>query len=237
MQAIILAGGRGTRLRPYTISFPKPLVPVGDQPILEIVIRQLRGHGFDKVTLLTGHLAELIQAYFGDGSRWNLEIEYVREDRPLSTAGALKLVPRCEEDFLVLNGDVLTTLDFRQLLLDHRERRADATIASITREHLVDFGVLETDAENYLSGYNEKPSLRYTVSMGVYVLNQRCRELIGNGESLGMPDLMLRVLGRGGRVHCPRPPCFWLDIGRPDDYEAAQREFQANPQRFLPDGV
>jgi NDP-sugar pyrophosphorylase family protein len=237
MQAIILAGGRGTRLRPYTISFPKPLVPVGDQPILEIVIRQLRAHGFDKVTLLTGHLAELIQAYFGDGSRWNLEIEYVREDKPLSTAGALKLVPHCEEDFLVLNGDVLTTLDFRQLLLDHRALGADATIASIAREHLVDFGVLQTDAGNYLSGYDEKPTLRYTVSMGVYVLNRRCRDLIGAGESLGMPDLMLRVLGGGGRVHCPRPPCFWLDIGRPDDYEAAQREFQANPKRFLPDGV
>ncbi len=236
MQAIILAGGRGTRLRPYTISFPKPLVPVGEHPILEIVIRQLRSHGFDKVTILTGHLAELIQAYFGDGSRWNLEIEYVREERPLNTAGALKLVQRCEEDFLVLNGDVLTTLDFRQLLLDHRQRHADATIASITREHMVDFGVLETDAEGCLSGYNEKPTLRYTVSMGVYVLNHRCRELIADGESVGMPDLMLRVLGRGGRVHCAKPECFWLDIGRPDDYEVAQREFQANPQRFLPHG-
>jgi NDP-mannose synthase len=237
MQAIILAGGRGTRLRPYTISFPKPLVPVGDQPILEIVIRQLRAHGFDKVTMLTGHLAELIQAYFGDGSRWNLEIEYVRELKPLNTAGALKLVPHCEEDFLVVNGDVLTTLDFRELLLDHRARRADATIASITREHMVDFGVLETDDQSYLTGYNEKPTLRYNVSMGVYALNRSCRELISDGESLGMPDLMLRVLGRGGRVHCPRPTCYWLDIGRPDDYEAAQREIQANPQRFLPDGV
>jgi NDP-mannose synthase len=236
MQAIILAGGRGTRLRPYTISFPKPLVPVGEHPILEIVIRQLRAFGFDKVTMLTGHLAELIQAYFGDGSRWNLEIEYVREVRPLNTAGALQLVQHCEDDFLVLNGDVLTTLDFRKLLLDHRERGADATIASIAREHLVDFGVLETDADGYLNGYNEKPSLRYTVSMGVYVLNRRCRELIGEGESVGMPDLMLRVLGRGGRVFCERPDCFWLDIGRPDDYEAAQREIAANPQRFLHDG-
>ena len=234
MQAIILAGGRGTRLRPYTISFPKPLVPVGDQPILEIVIRQLRAHGFDKVTMLTGHLAELIQAYFGDGSRWNIEIEYVREERPLSTAGALKLVRNCEEDFLVLNGDVLTTLDFRQLLMQHREHGVDATIASITREHMVDFGVLETGAEGYLEGYNEKPTLSYTVSMGVYVLNQKCRALIGDGESLGMPDLMLRVLAGGGRVHCPRPECFWLDIGRPDDYEAAQHAVQTEPHRFLP---
>ncbi len=233
MQAIILAGGRGTRLRPYTISFPKPLVPVGDYPILEIVIRQLRANGFTKVTLLTGHLAELIQAYFGHGERWGIDIEYVREDKPLNTAGALRQVRDGEENFLVLNGDILTTLDFRQLLTQHIARGVEASIATIERETLVDFGVLETDAQGYLQAYKEKPSLHYTVSMGVYVLNRRCLQLIGEGEALGMPDLMLRVLGRGGKIYCAKPECFWLDIGRPDDYEEAQRQMQANPQRFI----
>lgn len=233
MQAIILAGGRGTRLRPYTMNFPKPLVPVGDYPILEIVIRQLRACGFHQVTLLTGHLAELIQAYFGTGERWDIDIRYVREDKPLNTAGALRLVEQCDDDFLVMNGDILTTLDYRQLLLDHRQKNADATIATVQRETLVDFGVLEVDADGFLAEYREKPSLKYTVSMGVYVLSRRCRDLIEPGEALGMPDLMKRVMATGGRVSCTTPDCYWLDIGRVDDYEEAQRQVLANPHRFI----
>lgn len=234
MQAVILAGGRGTRLRPYTMSFPKPLVPIGDYPILEVIIRQLRGCGFDKVTVLTGHLAELIQAYFGRGERWGIEIEYVREDKALNTAGALKLVMNMAEHALVMNGDILTTIDYRALYERHIEVGAEATVATIRREHKVDFGVIEFDADGFLSGYREKPVLDYTVSMGVYVLSRGCQALIGDGESLGMPDLLLRVLSHGGRVYCAREPCYWLDIGRVDDYEEAQRQFEANPQRFLP---
>jgi NDP-sugar pyrophosphorylase family protein len=235
MHAVILAGGRGTRLRPYTMSFPKPLVPVGDYPILEIIIRQLRGYGFRRVTMLTGHLAELIQAYFGRGERWDIEIEYVREDRPLNTAGALNLVTNPDEHMLVMNGDILTTMDYRALYGRHIEKGADATVATIRREQKVDFGVIEFDGDGFLSGYREKPMLDYTVSMGVYVLSRGCQALIGDGESLGMPDLLLRVLGRGGRVYCAQEPCYWLDIGRLDDYEEAQRQFESNPRRFLPD--
>ena len=159
MQAVILAGGRGTRLRPYTMSFPKPLVPIGDYPILEVVVRQLRGYGFDKVTMLTGHLAELIQAYFGHGERWGIEIEYVREQQPLNTAGALKLVTDPAEHVLVMNGDILTTMDYRALYERHLEKGAQATVATIRREHKVDFGVIEYDADGFLSGYREKPVL------------------------------------------------------------------------------
>jgi NDP-sugar pyrophosphorylase family protein len=234
MQAVILAGGRGTRLRPYTMSFPKPLVPIGEYPILEVVVRQLRGYGFDKVTMLTGHLAELIQAYFGHGERWGIEIEYVREQQPLNTAGALKLVTDPAEHVLVMNGDILTTMNYRALYERHLEKGAQATVATIRREHKVDFGVIEYDADGFLSGYREKPVLDYTVSMGVYVLSRECQALIGDGESLGMPDLLLRVLDRGGRVYCAQEPCYWLDIGRVDDYEEAQREFERDPQRFLP---
>ncbi|CAN5302527.1 nucleotidyltransferase family protein [soil metagenome] len=235
MEAVILAGGRGTRLRPYTMCFPKPLVPIGDYPILEVVIRQLRTYGFRKVTLLTGHLAELIQAYFGHGERWGIEIEYVREEVPLNTAGALKLVKHQTDHVLVMNGDILTTMNYRHLYERHIEKGAEATVATIRREHKVDFGVIETGSDGFLSGYREKPVLDYTVSMGVYVLSRGYQRLIGEGESLGMPDLLLRVLGDGGRVFCAEEPCYWLDIGRVDDYEEAQRQFADDPKRFLPD--
>lgn len=234
MQAVILAGGRGTRLRPYTMCFPKPLVPIGDYPILEVIIRQLRSGGFRKVTLLTGHLAELIQAYFGHGERWGIEIEYVREEAPLNTAGALALIRSPAEHMLVMNGDVLTTMDYRALYDRHLEKGAQATVATVRREHHVDFGVIESDGAGFLAAYREKPVLDYTVSMGVYVLSRQCQALIRPGESLGMPDLLLRVLAGGGHVYCAQEPCYWLDIGRVDDYEEAQRQFQTNPQRFLP---
>jgi len=236
MQAIILAGGRGTRLRPFTMNFPKPLVPVGDYPILEIVVRQLRAFGFTRITLLTGHLAELIQAYFGNGERWGVEIEYVREHVPLNTAGALRLVESCDDPVLVMNGDVLTTLDYRDLVDQHIRSQADATVAVIRRETRVDFGVVDTDAAGFLVGYREKPVIDYKVSMGVYVLSRKCRDLIQVGEPLPMPELLLRVLAKGGKVFCASSDSYWLDIGRVDDYEEAQRQVLASPKRFLLDG-
>lgn len=235
MQAIILAGGKGTRLKPYTISFPKPLVPIGDYPILEIIIRQLASFGFDRVTISTGHLAELIEAYFGDGSRWGVKIEYVREYTPLNTAGALKLVEGCEDNFLVMNGDVLTTLDYGRLLGLHTEKGVKATIAAKTRESKIDFGVLKLDGEDFLSEYIEKPVYTFSVSMGVYVLSKEVRDLIRDGESIGMPDLLLRLKDSGEKVYCHRSDCYWLDIGRIDDYEKAQEEFEAKKHIFLKD--
>ena len=235
MQAIILAGGKGTRLKPYTISFPKPLVPIGDYPILEIIIRQLVSFGFDRVTISTGHLAELIEAYFGDGSRWGVKIEYVREYTPLNTAGALKLVEGCEDNFLVMNGDVLTTLDYGSLLELHTKKGVKATIAAKTRESKIDFGVLKLDGEDFLSEYIEKPVYTFSVSMGVYVLSKEVRNLIKDGESIGMPDLLLRLKDSGEKVYCHRSDCYWLDIGRIDDYEKAQEEFEAKKHIFLKD--
>lgn len=233
MQAVILAGGKGTRLAPYTASFPKPLVPIGDHPILEIIIRQLVRYGFDRATISTGHLAELIEAYFGSGQRWGINIEYVREYTPLSTAGGLKLVPNCEDNFLVINGDILTTLDYKRLFELHLEKKAMVTIATKVRESKIDFGVVEVDQEGFLQDYIEKPVYSFSVSMGIYILSKRAQDFINEGESLGMPELLLRVKESGEKVYCHLSDCYWLDIGRLDDYQKAQEEFEANKQRFL----
>jgi len=235
MQAIILAGGKGTRLKPFTISFPKPLVPIGDYPILEIIIRQLARFGFDRITISTGHLAELIEAYFGDGKRWGVVIEYVREHTPLNTAGALKLVKAFDDNFLVMNGDILTTLDYRNLFDVHLEKKAQATIASKVRDSKIDFGVLKYGDDGFLRDYVEKPVYTFAVSMGVYVLSRSCIDLIAKDESLGMPDLLLRINNSGGKVYCHKSDCYWLDIGRVDDYERAQDEFQGHKKEFLGD--
>lgn len=235
MQAVILAGGKGTRLKPYTVVFPKPLMPLGDRPILDIVIRQLIASGVDHVTISTGHLAELIETYFGDGTRFGVKIEYVREEVPLNTAGALRLVRSSDENFLVMNGDVLTNLDFRRLYQDHCKSGVAATIATRIRESKIDFGVVETDATGFLTGYREKPVYTFPVSMGVYVLNRKCKELIHPSESIGMPDLLLRLIHRGEKVFCFESDAYWLDIGRVDDYEQAQQEFETNKESFVAD--
>lgn len=228
-QAIILAGGKGTRLRPFTATLPKPLVPVGDLPIIEVVLRQLKRFGFTDIVISTGHLAELIRAFCGDGRRWGVRIRYVREDRPLSTAGALKLIPRLQPHFLTINGDVLTTLDFRELYERHRRGGARATIGVCERSSAVDFGVIDLDAAGRVRGYTEKPAYRYLVSMGVNVFDRRALRHIRSGEVLGIPELIGRLTAAGEPVLGFRNKAEWLDIGRPADYETAQKLF-ASPR-------
>lgn len=235
MEAVILAGGKGTRLRPYTVAFPKPLVPIGDYPILEVIVRQLARQGFTSITISTGHLAELIEAYFGDGSRWGIAIDYVREDRPLNTAGALQLLHPTSESLLVMNGDVLTTLDYGAFLQEHIRRGAVASVATAQRDAMIDFGVVDIAPDGSLAGWQEKPSFAYDVSMGVYAISERARAMIADGEALGMPDLLLRVKGSGGLVYCHRSACEWLDIGRVDDYQKAQEIFEESSERYLGD--
>ena len=238
MRAIILAGGKGRRLEPYTVSFPKPLVPVADMPILEIVVRQLRAAGFTHLTLAVGHLAELLMAYFGDGSKWGLTIDYSREEKPLGTVAPLKLIDGLPERFLVMNGDVLTTLDYRGLINQHEASGADLTIACHKVEAKIDLGVIETgggDAgERQVTGYREKPSLPYEVSMGVYIFNRGVLDTFDADLYMDLPSLVHRLIEGDGRVEVYRGEHTWLDIGRPDDYGKATEQFEALRDKFLP---
>ena len=231
-KAIILAGGKGARLAPYTLVFPKPLMPLGETPILEIVIRQLVRRGFEEVTLAVGHLAQLIESYFGDGSRFGVRIRYSREDQPLGTAGPLAAVGGLDEPFLAMNGDILTTLDYGSFLADHVESGAAASVATFRRTYTVDFGVVETDGDRIV-GYSEKPETSCDVSMGINALSPRVLERIRPGEWLDMPDLLLRLIGEGEEVRAVPFRGRWLDIGRHDDFAAAQEEFVDHRQEFL----
>ncbi|MFH2201712.1 MAG: sugar phosphate nucleotidyltransferase [Elusimicrobiota bacterium] len=233
MQAIILAGGKGTRLRPFTISLPKPLVPLGEYPIIEILLRQLSRQGFRDVVISTGHLAGLIEAYCGNGKKWKLRIRYSREDKPLNTAGCLGMIRGLKPHFLVVNGDILTDLSFAQLYRQHLKQRSWATVGVVPRESEVDYGVIELGPGSTLAKYIEKPRLPYLVSMGVNVFDRRAVKLIKKGESIGIPDFILRLKAGGKKVYCRRSAVRWLDIGRPDDYQTAQDLFERDSKSFL----
>jgi NDP-sugar pyrophosphorylase family protein len=237
-RAVILAGGLGTRLRPYTTVLPKPLMPVGDRPILDIVIRQLARARFDRITIATGYLAELIEAFFGNGSRYGVAIDYFREDQPLGTVGALSLIDGLDQDFLVMNGDILTDIDYAALLERHRSGGQSATIAAHQREIQVSLGVMrfdQADDPTVVTGYIEKPTYAYVASMGVYCFAPSVRDHIPPGQRLDFPDLVLRLIEAGETVRAWRSEDHWLDIGRHDDYEQAQDEFNQLRDVFLPD--
>jgi NDP-sugar pyrophosphorylase family protein len=226
MHAVILAGGKGIRLRPYTTSLPKPLVPIGGRySILEIIMKQLAQQGFTRVTLAIGHLGQLIQAYVGDGHQWGLDVEYAHEESPLGTMGpVLMMQDRLPEDFLVMNGDVLTDLDMGDLLRQHVGNHAALTVATFGRKVKIDFGVLRAQNGNIVE-FTEKPTIDYRVSMGVYGVSKSALALYTPGLPLGFDELVLDLLGTD------RPPQeyqfdgHWLDIGRPDDYDRANAEF------------
>ncbi len=232
---VILAGGKGTRLKPYTTSLPKPLMPIGEYPILEILLRQLSSQGFRRITLAVGHLAELIQAYFKDGDNLGVEIEYSRETVPLGTAGPIARLPREERALLVLNGDLLTTLDFGRILRFHYENKAAATVGTKRRTETVQFGVIEKSADGRITQYREKPNLDYLVSMGIYVFSAGVREYIPRSQRFDFPELVQRLLANNQRVLAYESDAYWMDIGRPDDYMQANEDFPNMAQLFLKD--
>ena len=234
MRAVILAGGRGTRLRPFTASFPKPLVPLGDTPVVEVLIHGLLRAGISDITLTLGHLAELVQAYFAHRQPLlrAAQLSFVVEAEPTGTAGSLASVPGLDQTFLVMNGDLLTSLDFQQLVNFHRERGALLTVATQRRHVKIDLGVLEYDQHSVLTNYIEKPEHSYDVSMGFDLSEPAVLRYIPRGTYLDFPDLVLRLLADGQRVCVYPTDCLWLDIGRPDDYARAQELFAERRGEF-----
>lgn len=231
-RAIILAGGKGTRLRPYTAVLPKPLMPIGEYPILEVIIRQLINQGFDHITLALNHQANIFQSFFGDGSKWNITIDYSLETKPLSTMGPLTLIDNLSEDFLIMNGDILSDIHYGELFDWHVNNNNLFTISSHKRDSFIDYGVLETQ-EGVLTGFIEKPNYKFEVSMGIYIANKRILDFIPHNEPFGFDQLMLKLIAAQERVNVQDYNGIWLDIGRPDDYEQAIDLFEEQKDKFL----
>ncbi len=236
MKAVVLAGGKGARLAPYTTILPKPLMPIGEMPILEVMLLQMREAGITDVVLTVGHLSELLRAFFKDGSQLGINITYSYEKCPLGTAGPIGLVDGLDGTFLVSNGDVLTTLSLRELIQFHREQKAIATIASHRRQTKIDLGVIQKDGNCRITGYIEKPVYDFLVSMGVYVFEPAVLPYIQRNEYLDFPDLVKNLIAAGERVVGYEFNGYWEDLGRPDDYARASKDFETMRDQFLPDG-
>jgi NDP-sugar pyrophosphorylase family protein len=232
-RAIILAGGKGTRLRPYTVVLPKPLMPIGDYPIVEVLVRQLVHAGFNRITMAVNHQAELIKAFFGDGARWGVAIDYSLEDRPLGTMGPLRLIRDLPEHFLVLNGDVLTDLDFSAFHDAHVSSGSLFSVSSHCRVQSIDYGVLKTDMLGRLVSFCEKPQTEHEVSMGVYMVNREVIDFIPMELPYGFDNLMHALIDAKREVMVRAYDGYWLDIGRPDDYVRAIDEFESMKPRFF----
>ena len=235
-RAVILAGGQGKRLRPYTVVLPKPLLPLGDRPILEIIIRQLAVHGFTHVTLAVNHQADVIRAFFGNGEKWRIHIDYSIEREPLSTMGPLNLIPDLPDNFMVMNGDILTDLNYAGFYESHVNEKNIFTVSGYRCEQKSDYGVLELDSDGFLRNFREKPSTFIDVSMGIYMANRTILEFIPKGKPYGFDSLMHDLIGAKAPATVRMFTGYWLDIGRPDDYMKAIEDFQ-NRREFLPDGM
>lgn len=235
MKAVVLAGGKGARLAPYTKILPKPLMPIGDMPILEILLRQMKRAGIQEAVLTVGHLAGLLRAFFQDGESLGMQISYSYEERPLGTAGPLSLIPGLDNTFLVTNGDILTAMDLAKLVESHRSSGAIATIATHTRKVHVDLGVIRSNGSNEIVGYIEKPDYEFQVSMGVYVFEPGILSYIPFNQYLDFPDLVLRLIECGEKVMSYPYDGYWQDLGRPDDYEQAVQDFETLRPQILGD--
>ena len=232
-RAVILAGGKGTRLKPLTRVLPKPLMPIGKFTILEIVIRQLKFYGFRHITIAVNHQAKLIKAFFGNGKKFKISIDYILEKKPLGTMGPLKGIVDLPENFLVMNGDILTDLNFNKLYNSHLKNKNLFTISSHKRKELIDYGLLKSNKKNYLTKFLEKPNKTYQVSMGIYVLRKKILKYIPRDKYYGFDHLMYKLLKLKKNVKIRNHDGYWLDIGRPSDYIMAVEEFKKMRKKIL----
>ena len=234
MRAIILAGGKGTRLAPYTTVFPKPLMPVNGMPILEVIVRQLAHFRIREMVFTVSQQSEpLLSAFFGNGGRYGVAIRYSREEKPLGTAGPLAIIPDLPETFLVMNGDILTSLNYQKLIRYHRQHRGMVTIAMNQKRIQLELGVMECNRAHQLTRYVEKPTFLYAVSMGIYIFEKKVLDWIPREKYLDFPELIQKLIRQRVKVVCYPSNDFWLDVGRHEDYEEAQRKFQEMRKKLL----
>lgn len=223
LRAVVMAGGFGTRLRPLTDELPKPMLPVGNRPLLELIVEQLRDAGIRQVNVATHYKGDVISEHFRDGQDFGVDIRYVKEDQPLGTVGALSLLEESDEPLLVINGDILTRVDFRAMLHFHREHKADLTVAVRQYELNVPYGVVDTDGVA-VRGILEKPVVKQFINAGIYLLNPAVRLMIPNGQPYDIPELIQRLLKEKGTVVCFPIREYWLDIGKADQYDQAKSD-------------
>jgi NDP-sugar pyrophosphorylase family protein len=233
MRAVILAGGKGTRLRPYTTVFPKPLMPIGDEPILKVVVSQLKNAGFTHVTMAVGYMADMIRTYFNEGAKFGLKIDYSHERKPLGTIGALSLIDNFPENFIVMNGDILTDLNFRDFFEFHKKHAAKATIATFCKKVKIEYGIIEANGDQEVNGYVEKPTMEYEVSMGVYAFHASIVDYIEKERYLDFPDLVKRLLAKKEKIVKYPFDGYWMDIGCHADYEKASKDFPGMKQKLI----
>ena len=227
MRAVILAGGKGVRLKPYTTFIPKPLVPIGNEmPVLEIIIRQLAANGFDHITITVNHLANIIMAFFEDGAKWGVKIDYSLEEKPLSTIGPLTLIKDLPDDFLVMNGDVLSDINYREFYDYHIQKKNEVTVSAFKRQSKIDYGVLRYNENNIITGFDEKPVYNFDVSMGIYCINRSVTEHIPQNTKYGFDDLMIDGIKNKANYEVKPYDGFWIDIGRPEDYDFCNDNFE-----------
>lgn len=226
MRAIVLAGGMGTRLKPYTTLIPKPLVPIGNEySILEIILMQLKKSGFSHVTMTVNHLSHLIMAYFGNGEKWGLKIDYSIEDKPLSTIGPITLINDLPDDFLVMNGDILCDLNYAGFMDFHKKNKNLVTVSTYKRDTKIDFGVLKYTEDGTINDFIEKPVYHFDVSMGIYCINKSVITALAKNEKYGFDNLMIDGIKNNMKYRVKPFSGFWLDIGRPDDYDYCNENY------------
>jgi NDP-mannose synthase len=237
MQAIILAGGKGTRLAPYTLVFPKPMLPVGGQPIIQTIVKQLAFYGFNDIVISLGYLGDLIEIFFRrpENIPPGVTIRFVKEEIPLGTSGAISLVDDLDENFLVINGDILTTLDFSQMVQFHSDRNAALTVGVSVKEMKISLGVLDIDTESRILGMEEKPTYRFNDNMGIYIYNRKVLDYLPRNERTDFNFLLERMLKKAEPVYGFKSDgaYFWIDIGQHADFERANDEFEKHRDEFL----
>lgn len=234
MRAIILAGGKGTRLKPYTTSLPKPLMPIGGEfPILEIVIKQLKRDGFKHVTMAVNHMANIIMAFFGDGKKWDMKIDYSVEEKPLGTIAPLTLLNDLPDNFLVMNGDVFTDINYADVFDSHMKNNNDITVTTYKRGMNIAFGELTLNEKDSVVGFKEKPTYYFNVGVGINIINKKVIDNLSKNKPYGFDNLILDGIENDLRIKAYMFSGLWLDIGRPEDYDKANEIWETMKHKLL----